>query len=82
MNRLPHFVSKVPVDGYGDIDIGIHFLFQKTLSPHSIPLLFVHGWSGSFLEGSRTLPLLQDELDMEEYGERGLLLVREVMEEC
>jgi hypothetical protein len=37
---------------------------------------------GSFLEGSRTLPLLQDELDMEEYGERGLFLVREVMEEC
>jgi hypothetical protein len=82
MNRLPNFMSKIPVNGYGNIDIDIHFHFQKTSSPHSIPLLFVHGRSGRFFEGSKTLPLLQDELDMEEYGERGLLLVREVMEEC
>ncbi|KAH8769488.1 epoxide hydrolase, partial [Hyaloscypha finlandica] len=44
LNRLPHFMSKIPVNGYGDRDIDIHFLFQKTSSPHSIPLLFVHGW--------------------------------------
>jgi hypothetical protein len=82
MNRLPHFISKIPVDGYGDIDIDIHFLCQESSFPHSIPLLFVHGWSRSFLEEGRTLPLLQGEIDMEEYGERGLLLGREALEDC
>lgn len=82
LNRLPHFISKILVDGYGDIDIDIHFLCQESSFPHSIPLLFVHGWSRSFLEEGRTLPLLQGEIDMEEYGERGLLLGREALEDC
>lgn len=41
LNELPHFKTKVPVDGFGDLDI--HFIHQKSSRPDSIPLLFCHG---------------------------------------
>jgi len=58
MNKLPQFMTKVEVDGFGELDI--HFLHQKSSSKNAIPLLFVHGWPGNFLEGSRILSLLKE----------------------
>lgn len=55
-NELSQFTTKVPVDGFGDIDI--HFIHQKSERADSIPLLFCHGWPGSFLEVVKILPLL------------------------
>jgi pimeloyl-ACP methyl ester carboxylesterase len=50
-------MTKIDVEGYGDIDI--HFLYQKSGVEGAVPLLFVHGWPGNFLEGARLLPLLK-----------------------
>ena len=58
MNKLPQFMTKVEVDGFGELDI--HFLHQKSSSKNAIPFLFVHGWPGNFLEGSRILSLLKE----------------------
>jgi pimeloyl-ACP methyl ester carboxylesterase len=58
MNKLPQFMTKIEVDGFGELDI--HFLHQRSSSKNAIPLLFVHGWPGNFLEGSRILSLLKE----------------------
>lgn len=39
--------------------LNIHFLHQKNEVKAAIPLLFVHGWPGSFLEVTKILPLLK-----------------------
>lgn len=57
LNKLPHFMTKIAVEGFGDLDI--HFLHQESEVKGAIPLLFVHGWPGSFLEVARMLPLLK-----------------------
>lgn len=36
----------------------MHFVHQKSDVAGAIPLLFVHGWPGSFLEATKILPLL------------------------
>ncbi|KAJ0161417.1 putative epoxide hydrolase [Colletotrichum tanaceti] len=59
LNELPHFTTTVAVDGFGDLDI--HFLHQKSKLPGAVPLIFVHGWPGSFLEVLKILPLLTTE---------------------
>ncbi|PHH92494.1 hypothetical protein CDD83_7131 [Cordyceps sp. RAO-2017] len=58
LNALPHFATRVPVDGFGELDV--HFLHQRSSRPDSIPLLFCHGWPGSFLEAVKILPLLTE----------------------
>jgi len=57
MNSFPQFETTVHVDGFGDIDM--HFLHQKSNVKDAIPLLFVHGWPGSFLEVTKMLPMLK-----------------------
>ncbi|KAI0892235.1 Alpha/Beta hydrolase protein [Annulohypoxylon nitens] len=57
INKLPQFTTRVSVDGHED-DLKIHFIHQKSEKPDSIPLLFCHGWAGSFLEVTKILPLL------------------------
>lgn len=54
--QLPQFTTPVPVDGFGDVDL--HFVHQRSDRPDAIPLLFCHGWPGSFLEVVKILPLL------------------------
>lgn len=49
--------SPVKVKGFGDINI--HYLHQPSTEPDAIPLLFVHGWPGSYLEVEKMLPLLR-----------------------
>ncbi|KAL0958893.1 hypothetical protein HGRIS_014212 [Hohenbuehelia grisea] len=53
---LPQFTRDVEVDGFGTLNI--HYVHKKSDVPSAIPLLFVHGWPGSFLEVRKVLPLL------------------------
>ncbi|KAF3768088.1 alpha/beta-hydrolase [Cryphonectria parasitica EP155] len=55
--ELPQFTTTIVIDdNFGDIEL--HFVHQRSDRPDSIPLLFCHGWPGSFLEVSKILPLL------------------------
>ncbi|KAM0326983.1 hypothetical protein ACHAQA_006104 [Verticillium albo-atrum] len=56
LNKLPQFKADVSVEGFGDI--GVHFVHQKSQAKNAIPLLFCHGWPGSFIEVVKILPLL------------------------
>lgn len=60
LNKLPHFKTRIEVDGFGEL--GIHFLHQVSEGvdkERAIPLLFVHGWPGSFMEVTRMLGSLK-----------------------
>ncbi|KAI9650350.1 hypothetical protein NHQ30_000363 [Ciborinia camelliae] len=59
LNRFSQFTTGVQVDGFGELDV--HFVWQKSEVKGAIPLLFVHGWPGSFMEVLHLLPLLQQE---------------------
>lgn len=54
---MPNYEVQVDVDGHGPVDM--HFVHQKSEVPGAIPLLFIHGWPGSFLEITKLLPLLK-----------------------
>ncbi|KAK5047216.1 hypothetical protein LTR84_006738 [Exophiala bonariae] len=56
LNQYPQYLAPVDIDGFGVHNI--HFIHQKHQNPRAIPLLFLHGWPGCFLEGTRILPLL------------------------
>ncbi|KAH7414409.1 Alpha/Beta hydrolase protein [Phaeosphaeria sp. MPI-PUGE-AT-0046c] len=56
INELPNFRKAVNVKGFGDIDI--HFVHKESSNPNAVPLLFCHGWPGSFIEVTKLLPLL------------------------
>ncbi|KAI6712087.1 hypothetical protein PZA11_007393 [Diplocarpon coronariae] len=56
LNRTPQFHIPINVDGFGELDI--HFVWQKSEVKNAIPLLFVHGWPGSFFEVYKILDLL------------------------
>ncbi|KAK5657373.1 hypothetical protein OQA88_2943 [Cercophora sp. LCS_1] len=61
MNQLPHFTTAISVEGFDELDI--HFIHKTSNRKGSVPLLFCHGWPGSFLEVSKILPLLTDPED-------------------
>ncbi|KXN83140.1 Putative epoxide hydrolase [Leucoagaricus sp. SymC.cos] len=54
-------------DGYdgreheAQLNIELPQFTRKSLVPSAIPLLFIHGWPGSFLEVRRILPMLVEE---------------------
>ncbi|GES62558.1 epoxide hydrolase [Aspergillus terreus] len=54
--KLSQFIVPVSVDGFGELDI--HCLHHTSANPNAIPLLFIHGWPGSFLEATKLIPLL------------------------
>lgn len=56
INKLPNFQTEIQIDGFDALKI--HFIHQKSDTPNAIPLLFCHGWPGSFLEVVKLLPLL------------------------
>ncbi|KAI0300704.1 alpha/beta-hydrolase [Multifurca ochricompacta] len=56
LNLLPMFTRSVEVSGFGELNV--HYVHQKSTVKDAIPLLFVHGWPGSFLEVTKVLPLL------------------------
>ncbi|KAI0775497.1 alpha/beta-hydrolase [Trametes elegans] len=56
INTLPMFTHDIEVDGFGTLNI--HYVHQKSAVKNAVPLLFVHGWPGHFLEVRKLLPLL------------------------
>ncbi|KZT67066.1 alpha/beta-hydrolase [Daedalea quercina L-15889] len=56
INTLPQFTRDLDVDDFGTLNI--HYIHQKSTVESAIPLLFVHGWPGHFLEVKKMLPLL------------------------
>ncbi|CAL5865980.1 uncharacterized protein PFLUO_LOCUS187 [Penicillium psychrofluorescens] len=57
LNELPQYNLPIEVDGFGVLDI--HFVHQVSPVKNAIPLLFSHGWPGSFIEVSKLLPSLK-----------------------
>ncbi|KAI0071765.1 alpha/beta-hydrolase [Panus rudis PR-1116 ss-1] len=56
INALPQFTRDIEVDGHGKLNI--HYVHSKSEAQNAIPLLYVHGWPGHFLEATKLLPLL------------------------
>ncbi|KAF6755756.1 Alpha/Beta hydrolase protein [Ephemerocybe angulata] len=54
--ELPQFTRMIAIDGFGELDI--HYVHKQSEVKSAIPLLFVHGWPGSFIEVRKILPLL------------------------
>ncbi|KAL4944920.1 hypothetical protein BDV06DRAFT_66157 [Aspergillus oleicola] len=54
--QFKQFTTTVSVEGFKDLDI--HYLHHTSKTPGAIPLLFIHGWPGSFLEATKLIPLL------------------------
>nr|VWO97451.1 BTP domain-containing protein [Ganoderma boninense] len=50
------FTRDIDVDGFGTLNV--HYVHQTSEVKGAIPLLFVHGWPGHFLEVKKVLPLL------------------------
>jgi pimeloyl-ACP methyl ester carboxylesterase len=58
LNKLPMF--KMPVDAGEFGTLNMHFLHKKAKNPAAIPLLFIHGWPGCFLEATKMMDALAD----------------------
>ena len=56
LNKLPQFTIDVPIEGFETLKI--HFVHQKSECKNAIPLLFAHGWPGSYDEVKKILPEL------------------------
>jgi len=56
LNQFPQYTTKVEVAGFGTQEV--HFIYQPSAVKNAIPLLFLHGWPGSFIEVTRVLPEL------------------------
>lgn len=56
LNAFPQFTTPVEIDGFDTYDI--HFVHQQSTNMNAIPLLFIHGWPGSFIEVTKILPSL------------------------
>ncbi|KAI9881263.1 MAG: hypothetical protein M1830_005549 [Pleopsidium flavum] len=56
LNELPNFKIPLSVEGFDPLNV--HFVHQRSDVQGAIPLLFCHGWPGSFLEVAKILPLL------------------------
>ncbi|KAF5315439.1 hypothetical protein D9619_007362 [Psilocybe cf. subviscida] len=54
--EMPQFTRDIEVKGHGTLNI--HYVHQKSEVLDAVPLLFVHGWPGSFFEVRKLLPLL------------------------
>ncbi|KAK7685017.1 hypothetical protein QCA50_011852 [Cerrena zonata] len=54
--ELPQYTRDIDVDGFGTLNI--HYVHKRSTVSCAIPLLFVHGWPGSFIEVRKLLPIL------------------------
>ncbi|CRL18347.1 Epoxide hydrolase [Penicillium camemberti] len=61
LNELPQYKTQIEVDGFGSLDI--HYVHQINTNKNAIPLLFSHGWPGSFIEVTKLLPMLKGDDD-------------------
>ncbi|KAI0034198.1 alpha/beta-hydrolase [Vararia minispora EC-137] len=55
-SELPMFTRNIEVEGHGTLNV--HYVHKKSSVANAIPLLFVHGWPGSFIEVRKILPIL------------------------
>ncbi|KAH8166697.1 hypothetical protein CIB48_g1557 [Xylaria polymorpha] len=53
LNAFPQFIASIDIDGFGTYDI--HHIHKRSTVTNSIPLLYLHGWPGSFLEGTKII---------------------------
>jgi len=58
LNKFPQFTTSIQADGFDPLKV--HFLYRKSSVENAIPLLFVHGWPGSFHEGLNIFDKLVD----------------------
>ena len=58
LNHFPQYTTKIKCDGFEPLNI--HFVHKRSKHPGAIPLLFVHGWPGSFLEVAKIIDGLVD----------------------
>ncbi|CCM06512.1 uncharacterized protein FIBRA_08784 [Fibroporia radiculosa] len=56
INKIPQFMRDIEVEGFGSLNI--HYVHQKSEVKNAVPLLFLHGWPGHFLEVQKLLPIL------------------------
>ena len=61
---MPQFTIPIDVDDFGEMTI--HFVHKLSSKANAIPLIFIHGWPGSFLEVQKILPLLTEPKDGEQ----------------
>ncbi|KAH7136180.1 Alpha/Beta hydrolase protein [Dendryphion nanum] len=61
LNQFPQYTLDVSVPNFGSQQV--HFIHQPSQNKAAIPLLFVHGWPGSFIEATRIIPeLVRDDI--------------------
>jgi hypothetical protein len=53
LNEYPQYLTAVEVDGFGTHTI--HHIHKQSVKQDAVPLLFLHGWPGSFLEVTKML---------------------------
>ncbi|KAG5817577.1 hypothetical protein H9Q74_010510 [Fusarium xylarioides] len=59
LNKLPHYIASLEIGNFGALDV--HFIHKRSARVDAIPLLFLHGWPGSFIEVTRILdPLIHE----------------------
>ncbi|KAH6655636.1 microsomal epoxide hydrolase [Truncatella angustata] len=58
LNELPHFTTPISVEGFETLNV--HFIHRRSPRPDAIPLIFVHGWPGSFYEGTKIVEPLAE----------------------
>ena len=56
LNEFPQYTVDIDVEGFETLSV--HFLHQKSMVKGAIPLLFAHGWPGSFFEATKIMPEL------------------------
>ncbi|KAE8142614.1 Alpha/Beta hydrolase protein [Aspergillus pseudotamarii] len=56
VNRHPQFNTSVTVDGR---DSNVHFMALFSQQPDAIPIVFLHGWPGSFLDFTGLLDIVR-----------------------
>ncbi|KAI0490150.1 microsomal epoxide hydrolase [Xylaria cf. heliscus] len=61
LNKLPHFTTVLQATGFEPLNI--HFVHVRSSRADATPLLFSHGWPGSFLEATKILKPLTDPED-------------------
>lgn len=56
LNEMPQFTTDIDVAHFGTFNI--HFVHRESKVKNAIPLIFLHGWPGSFIEVTKILPQL------------------------
>ncbi|KAL1961992.1 hypothetical protein VTN77DRAFT_683 [Rasamsonia byssochlamydoides] len=61
INSFPQF--KIPIKDVDNIELEMHFMGLFSHRTDAVPLIFLHGWPGSFLEFLPILTLFKNEYD-------------------